>query len=954
MELLKPEQWDEVQRLFQLAAELAPDERPSFLDRECPNADLRREVASLLEHDRGGLGTVAAAIQRSADALAGDSDPDERLIGARLGPYKVEAIAGHGGMGAVYRASRDDAEFHQQVAIKLVRAAAESRSTLARFRQERQILARLAHPNIARLLDGGSTPDGMPYLVMEYIEGDPITVWAEQRALSREARLRLFLLVCEAVDFAHRDLIVHRDLKPANILVTRDGAPKLLDFGIAKILDPDTEAETVTRTGMQVMTPEYATPEQVRGEAVTPAADVYALGLILYELLTGAKAQPIPTFTPAAVARVVCQTEPTPPAALKPQLAGDLDNIIRKAIRKEPERRYATAGELAHDIRRHLEGRPVTARPDTLGYRCAKFARRNRGAVFAGTLVAASLAAAVVLSVTARPAAPRVSQVLQLTQTGRVDTDKGVATDGSQVYFTEREGGRLALARVPVQGGSPVLLPVDKLAGPDPNIQEISPDRSRLLMTLTQAGEQDELEIWTISTAGGTAHRVGDVLTHGAAWLRDGHTIIFSHRSAIFQIDEDGSHLRKLADMPGLPSDLHAAPAPLPETIRATVNGPGHKPSALWEVAGNGAGLHLLFPAWKPEDPILGGADNGAWVAGGKYYLFRSGASKGTGIWAVRESRGWLRSSQEPPARIYSSPLSLGSPAVDPNGKRLFLGAGQERRELVRYDRNLRQFLPFLSGVAARWAMFSNDGRWVAYTTLPEHAIWRCRPDGSEKKQLTPPSILAGVPRWSPDGALITFGGLEGHTNKIFVMSSEGGTPETILAGRNLWGPSWSPDGKSLLFGADQPAGAPKKRGMYVMDWKTRKTEFVNGSDGITEGVWSPDSRYLVTKRANALLVYDFKTRQWSELADDAAGGLAFWSRDSKSIYYQQLYGDEKQPLFRVQIGSRKKERIVDSAQIPQSNLIGYILAGLAPDDTPIASLIRSNSDIYALDLDLP
>src|ERR1017187_8918248 len=290
---LNPEQWAEVKRLFMGAAELRPEELPDYLQRECPDQDLRREGASLLEYSGDKLASAAAA-------AAQEPDPDERLIGTRLGPYRVEGIAGHGGMGAVYRASRDDAEFRQQVAIKLVRVAAESPDTLRRFRQERQILARLSHPNIARLLDGGSTPEGVPYLVMEFIEGEPITAWGDRHALGVEERLRLFLRVCEGVEFAHRDLVVHRDLKPANILVTKDGTPKLLDFGIAKLLEPGAENEAATLTGL-VMTPEYASPERVRGEPASTAADVYSLGLILYELLTGKKAQPISGYTPHAI-----------------------------------------------------------------------------------------------------------------------------------------------------------------------------------------------------------------------------------------------------------------------------------------------------------------------------------------------------------------------------------------------------------------------------------------------------------------------------------------------------------------------------------------------------------------------------------------------------------------------------------------------------------------------------
>src|SRR5580700_403962 len=373
---LTPEQWAEVKRLFMCAAELQPDEILDYLRRECPNDDLRREVASLLDYSGEGLVSAAAAIaSAAAAALVEEPDPDERLIGARLGPYKVEAIAGHGGMGAVYRASRDDGEYRQEVAIKLVRAAAQSPSTLQRFKRERQILARLAHPNIARLLDGGSTADGVPYLVMEFIEGEPITAWCERQSLTVAQRLRLFLQVSEGVKFAHGNMVVHRDLKPGNILVTADGVPKLLDFGIAKMLVSGADSAAPTVTGVQAMTPEYAAPEQVRGDPVSKSVDVYALGLVLYEILTGRKAQQILDRAPAAIDRTVCQTEPPAPATLKAGLAGDLDNIVRMAIRKEPARRYASVTDLARDIRLHLEGRPVAARPDTAAYRVSRFVR---------------------------------------------------------------------------------------------------------------------------------------------------------------------------------------------------------------------------------------------------------------------------------------------------------------------------------------------------------------------------------------------------------------------------------------------------------------------------------------------------------------------------------------------------------------------------------------------------
>jgi hypothetical protein len=580
---LSPEQWAEVKRLFMGGAELPPEELSDYLQRECPDLDLRREVASLLEYSGEELASADAAIASVAASAAQEPDPDERLIGTRLGPYRVEAIAGHGGMGAVYRASRDDAEFRQQVAIKLVRIAAASPDTLRRFRQERQILARLSHPNIARLLDGGSTPEGVPYLVMEFIEAEPVTAWCDRNALGVGDRLRLFLLVCEGVEFAHRNLVVHRYLKPANILVTKDGTPKLLDFGIAKLLDPGAGNEASTLTGL-VMTPEYASPERVRGEPASTAADVYSLGLILYELLTEKRAQPMSGYASDVIARVVCQTEPAAPARLKPQLAGDLDSIIRMAIRKEPERRYASAGLLALDIQRHIEGHPVTARPDMFAYRSAKFVRRNRAAVVAGMLIAAILAGGLAFEfwLGAFAPAPRVSQVVQLTRTGRVEIGGGLASDGSRIYFTERTGGHWALAQVSVKGGIPLPLPLTQPIF-QPNILDISPVRSSLLVS-GQPGDGDDRPLWIVPVMGGLARRVGDVLGSAGIWSRDGRRIIFVRGPALFEVNIDGTDCRKLLDTRNeVAETLRCAPARGPDVLRLSmsifqsVNEPGNE-----------------------------------------------------------------------------------------------------------------------------------------------------------------------------------------------------------------------------------------------------------------------------------------------------------------------------------------------------------------------------------------
>jgi tetratricopeptide (TPR) repeat protein len=312
----------------------------------------------------------------------------------RIGHFRVVGVLGRGGMGEVFLAERDDGQFEQRVALKLIQRSAAG--LVRRFLDERRILARLEHPGIARLVDGGLTSDGQPYFAMELVEGEPIDRYCESRQLSIERRLELFGSACDAVAYAHQHLVIHRDLKPSNILVTADGQVKLLDFGIAKVVGAADSAEERTRTGMYLMTPEFAAPEQVRGDPVSTMTDVYGLGVLLYLLLTGSRPYDVRGKSPAEVERTICNSEPAKPSATAGgarhrRLRGDLDAIVLKALRKEPERRYTSAAALREDLQRFRAGLPVLARPDSVGYRLGKFARRHRAAVTAGLLTAAGL-----------------------------------------------------------------------------------------------------------------------------------------------------------------------------------------------------------------------------------------------------------------------------------------------------------------------------------------------------------------------------------------------------------------------------------------------------------------------------------------------------------------------------------------------------------------------------------
>jgi non-specific serine/threonine protein kinase/serine/threonine-protein kinase len=402
--------------VFEGAADRDEAARGVFLAEACNgDAALQRDVEALLAADQQASTFLSASIVPPPPTSGEGNSPS--YIGRRLGAYRILREIGRGGMGEVYLAERADDHFRKQVAIKVIRRDIATPALLRRFHQERQMLARLDHPHIARLIDGGLTDERIPYLVMEYVAGEPLLEYCDRHELTISDRLHLFQDVCAAVQTAHQNLIVHRDLKPANILVTADGVAKLLDFGIAKLAspDPDDALADQTRTGFRLLTPEYSSPEQIRGDATTAASDVYALGVILYELLTGHRPYRVTTQHAHVVAQAVCEQEPERPSAivtktvripsrpgvdslvltpervsrprerrpdrLRRRLAGDLDTIILMALRKDPRRRYGSVLQLSDDLQRHLDGRPVSARPDTLTYRTRKFIARNRTVV---------------------------------------------------------------------------------------------------------------------------------------------------------------------------------------------------------------------------------------------------------------------------------------------------------------------------------------------------------------------------------------------------------------------------------------------------------------------------------------------------------------------------------------------------------------------------------------------
>lgn len=567
--------------------------------------------------------------------------------------------------------------------------------------------------------------------------------------------------------------------------------------------------------------------------------------------------------------------------------------------------------------------------------------RRSRliPGVAAALTVVAVLAVVWVLS----PApVPRVRRTLQLTHFGRVEALARLLTDGTSIFFVQKSGGHYSLAQIPVEGGEPV--PIATLF-PNTALLDISPDHSELLVSSVAAGEE-EGALWALPTAGGSLRRLGNVSAQDAAWSPDGRKILYAAGSNLYVMKANGLESRRLASTPGFPH--YPRWSPDGRVLRFTLSDlPSHTES-LWEVTSEGGNLHRLLPGWRESSTDWGdGESGGDWTPDGKYFVFRSVRAHAASIWAIREKGGFLRRSSSAPSLLTTTDSYLWSTSVAGAGKKLVFGAGKEDRELERYDSRLNQFVPYLLGVSARWASFSNDGRWVAYVAMPGFVLWRSRLDGSERLRLTFPPARSGAPRWSPDGKHIA-------TVGISIIPADGGNPEVVTPGDD---PDWSPDGDTLLFSTHDATIQSPVWAIQRIELKTRQVSTLSGSQGLRAPAYSPDGRHVAAisaSPANRLMLFDIYSQRWTELARATWLHVPpYWSRDGRYVYAQDLGGVD-QPVFRVRISDHKREVVATLKQFARADATAYSLAGLTPDGEPLASLLRSSSDIYALDVDFP
>ena len=592
--------------------------------------------------------------------------------------------------------------------------------------------------------------------------------------------------------------------------------------------------------------------------------------------------------------------------------------------------------------------KPQVPEPVLLPFRVPKsIAPRERSVPWLLTVAALALVAAGVRWMSPAPA-PHLLRLHQLTHFGRAEAALGVVTDGARVYFTEVKGGRYTLDQVPVTGGEPTPVP---LSFPNAEVFDISPDHTELLVG-TFVGLETAEPLWIVPVTGGPPHRVSDVLVGSAAWSPDGQSIAYSKDTDLYLINRDGSGWRQLAHMPATAGAL-ARPRWSPDgrALRFTAGGDGDPGDVVWEIGRDGSSLHRLLTT---------GDGYGTWTPDGRYYLYRfAGSEPGlASIWAIRETASIFQRSNRNPVELYAGPQYFFGPVPSADGKRIFFIGDQERRELVRYDFSSRQFVPFLSGIFAHEISFSKDGQSVAYTLSPDSEVWLSKADGRDRHPLTFPPLNTEGARLSPDGRRVAFAAVTTSAKSgLYLQPTEAGAkPELVLALTRGGVVGWEPDGQSLVYWGGSEAAKGQTLALYLVDLKTGKVSALPGSEGLHHGTLSPDGLRVaaLTDTDKLVVVFDLRSHEKVELARGAALYYPCWSHDGRAVFFQDILEGSDQPIYRVRLADRKVVRVTNFAQPFPAEVVGYRLTGLTPDDSPLATLIRKNADLYALDVDLP
>jgi eukaryotic-like serine/threonine-protein kinase len=947
-----------VEELFGAALDEEPARRLSFLQERCRDANVRAEVEKLLaEHDeaRGFLSAPVVGEPTTQDVL--------HLANRTIGSYHLLEPIGEGGMGQVWLAEQKE-PVRRRVAIKLIKTGMGTIEVVARFESERQALALMDHPAIAKVFDAGSTPEGQPYFVMEYVAGTPITAYCDKHKLTVHERMELFVRVCEGVQHAHQKAIIHRDLKPSNILVTEiDGKPmpRIIDFGVAKATSQKLTAATLyTRVGALIGTVGYMSPEQADPfrEDIDPRSDVYSLGAVLYELLAGTlpldfrklafdevlrllREEDVPrpstkVTTLSGESSVIARNRGSDPSTLVRQLRGDPDAIALKALEKERTRRYDSASDMARDIGHYLRSEPVSAHPPGITYRTRKYFRRHR----LGLAVAAVAVLATALLVTwwrIPPPVPAVESIVQLTDDG--EQKAGIVSDGSRIYFNEGLPGARKIVQVSVTGGP--ITPVETGLA-DAELVGIGPNGSALLVIDPNMSAGGEGPVWWIPLPAGEPHRIGSLNATNADLLQDSRIAFINYtpgndpkgsdtRTHSYIADKDGSNPRELVSYPGYSGEIWGSPNGQRVLLSQELAGNRR----LFEIGVNGRGLREIRKLNDTEGQFV-------WTPDEKYLVYQSGNAPQSDISLLPMQTGLFRHPGKP-IRLTNGPIPYTGPYPSRDGKQIFVLGTKQRGELVRYNMQSHEFKPFLPGISATDMTFSQDGKWVSYTSYPDHILWRSRSDGTQRMQLTFPPMNVFCQFLSPDGTKVAF-----RTDQydFFVISMKGGTPQKI-AGNAFCGP-WSPDGHYLYYLVASTAGG----GGTIVDIRTGERIPVPSSEHMF-GYWLSQNTLIPRNNVtHKFQIFDLRTKKWTDFAAGALGdNVVNWtlSPDRRYLYYTT--GGAEPKALRLRLADQRVETITSLKDLHR---VADFTIIVAPDGSPIFTRDTGYQEIFALNVRWP
>ncbi len=899
-----------------------------------------------------------------------------RVIGHTISHYRVIEELGGGGMGVVYKA--EDTELGRFVALKfLPELIAQNPAVLERFRWEARAASALNHPNICVIYEVGEA-QRRRFIAMEYLDGMTLRQRIAEGRLPLAQLLDLGIEIADALDAAHAHGIIHRDIKPANIFVTNRGHAKILDFGLAKLAVGDEASvsgntfggvtqspEDLARPGSALGTIPYMSPEQALGQPLDSRTDLFSLGVVLYEMATGIL--PFQGQTTAAFFDSLIHGVPEWPLRFDPSTPLDLERIVRKALEKDPAQRYASAAEIRADLlrlRRETDSGQVqtpgaSARPApdskerirSILAMAATAIRPEPKKVTATRLVMGVLAVAalvaVVLFIRLPQSPPMVVSSLQITNDGA--SKRSLVTDGTRLYFSEYLSGHSVLRQVSTSGGETAPVPISLTSA---DIYDFYEGRSELLVKGVAEGSETEWPVWVLPLPAGSLRPVGNILAHAATWAPDDQQIVYATKSSLYVCNVDGTDSRELITVPGVPFAPRFSPDG--RRIRFTVRDTSQRTSSLWEISADGKGLHPVLPGWNKPAQEFGGT----WTPDGGYFLFEATRDHTQNIWALREGSSLFRKAGAEPTQLTVGPLTFSSATPSVDGKKLFVIGQQRRFDLVRLENKSQQFSVYLHGVSAGEADILPNGEWITYVAHPELTLWRSKPDGSSRIQLTYAPMQVHMPRWSPDGTQIAFmASRPGKPWEIFVMPAEGGAPQELTAGdRNHGDPTWTAKGDSIVF-AGMPwldYGTAAGPNIHIVDLKTLQISDVPDSENLFSPRSSHDGRYVAALSADStkLMLYDMEKKSWTQLAVSRFG-FENWSHDGKYLYAED-YSNTTDDLVRVSVANGKVERLFSLKDVPRGFDPWEFWIGLAPDDSPLLMRDKSTQEIYSLDVRFP